>query len=340
MFDTVFFTEVMEVEYTANSGIWGTMFGVPFVVADNFLKLATGEQLKVLLYLLRCSGRPCSDEEIARNTGVSPAEAADAVLFWQQVNVIAPQGTVPEMKQIIQSPQPVRTEAPAVQESIPQKQNEVVPQRRKQTFTPSEISGMMKGSPDIAALFKAAEGTFGKLTYNQQNSIIWMYDYLGLKKEVILVLLGYCSEIEKTNPGYVEKIACSWAENDINTLNAAQNEVERMRTAKEFTKVIMKMFEMEKSPTPKQSEFITSWKTAGFTPELIKLAYENTLDNINKLSFDYINKILLSWRNSGYTTPQQVKDAEAAYRKGNSSSRRGKSSEPDVEKYKVVINKF
>ena len=59
-----------------------------------------------------------------------------------------------------------------------------------------------------------------------------------------------------------------------------------------------------------------------------------------KLSFDYINKILLSWRNSGYTTPQQVKDAEAAYRKGNSSSRREKSSEPDVEKYKVVINKF
>ena len=327
-------------EYTANSGIWGTMFGVPFVVADNFLKLATGEQLKVLLYLLRCSGRPCSDEEISRNTGVSPEEAADAVLFWQQVNVISPQGTAPDIKQIVQPPQTVRTEAQTVQEALPQKQNEVPPQRRKQTFTPSEISGMMKDSPDIADLFKAAEGTFGTLNPTQQNSIIWMYNYLGLKKEVIFVLFGYCRDIDRKNPGYIEKIACSWAENDINTLNAAQNEVERMRTAKEFTGVIMKMFEMEKSPTPKQSEFISSWKEAGFTPELIKLAYENTLDNINKLSFDYINKILLSWRNSGYSTPQQVKEAEAAYRKGNTSSRRGKSSDADVEKYKVVINKF
>lgn len=327
-------------EYTANSGIWGTMFGVPFVVADNFLKLATGDQIKVLLYLLRCSGRPCSDEEISRNTGVSPSDAADAVLFWQQVNVITPQGNAPEMKQIIQPAQPVHTEVPLVQETVPAKQNIAPAPRRKQSFTPSEISEMMKESPDIAALFKAAEGTFGALNHTQQNSIIWMYNYLGLKKEVIFVLFGYCRDIDKTNPGYIEKIACSWAENDINTLNAAQNEVERMRTAKEFSNVIMKMFEMEKSPTPKQSEFIASWKNAGFTPELIKLAYENTLDNINKLSFDYINKILLSWRNNGYTTPQQVKAAEDAYRKDHTSSRRGKNSEPDVEKYKVVINKF
>ena len=78
-------------EFKANSGAWGTMFGVPCVVADNFLKLATGEQIKVLLYLLRCSGRDCSAEEISANTGVSVQEASDAVLFWQQVNVLTPQ---------------------------------------------------------------------------------------------------------------------------------------------------------------------------------------------------------------------------------------------------------
>ena len=40
-------------EFKVNCGIWGTMFGVPSIVADNFLKLATGGQIKVLLYLLR-----------------------------------------------------------------------------------------------------------------------------------------------------------------------------------------------------------------------------------------------------------------------------------------------
>jgi len=52
------------VDFKTNSGIWGTMFGVPCIVADNFLKLATGEQIKVLLYILRCSGKNCTDELI------------------------------------------------------------------------------------------------------------------------------------------------------------------------------------------------------------------------------------------------------------------------------------
>lgn len=75
-------------EFKTNSGIWGTMFGVPCIVADNFLKLASDGQIKVLLYILRCSGRAVSAEEISVNTGVAPEQAADAVMFWQQANVL------------------------------------------------------------------------------------------------------------------------------------------------------------------------------------------------------------------------------------------------------------
>ena len=78
-------------EFKVNCGIWGAMFGVPSIVADNFLKLATGGQIKVLLYLLRCSGKMCSTEDISANTGVSAEEAEEAVLFWQQANVLSPQ---------------------------------------------------------------------------------------------------------------------------------------------------------------------------------------------------------------------------------------------------------
>ncbi|MBR4627960.1 MAG: DnaD domain protein [Ruminococcus sp.] len=323
-------------EFKANSGVWGTMFGVPFVVADNFLKLATGEQLKVLLYLLRCSGRSCSDEEISRNTGVSPQEAADAVLFWQQVNVLSPQGTAPEA---VMPVQPVREQPPVTQPEPPAVQEPAAP-RRKQSFTPSEITEMMKTTPDISELFKVAESALGKLSYTQQNSLIWMYSYLGLKKEVIVVLIYYCISIDKASAGYIEKIACSWAENDINTISAAENEVERLRTAKDFTNVVMRLFEMEKSPTPKQAGFISQWQRDGFSADMIKLAYETTLDNINKLNFDYVNKILQSWKASGYTTPKQVRDAESSYRSERRSTGKGKLPATDVEKYKAIINKF
>ncbi len=333
-------------EYKANSGIWGTMFGVPCVVADNFLKLATGQQLKVLLYLLRCSGRSCSDEEISLNTGVSPQEAADAVLFWQQVNVLTPQRTsaekVPELSMnapAVQYSQPSETvnEVPDVQSQIAPKAE--MPKR--QDLHPSEIAKVMNESSDISELFKVAESALGKLNHTQQNSLIWMYNYLGLKKEVIVTLLFYCIRIGKTNSGYIEKIAYSWSENDINTLAAADEEVQRMCASFEYTDKIMKMFEMNRRPTPRQAEFINDWKQAGFRAELIQLAYEKTIDKINKLSFDYINKILLSWKDSGFTTADQVRSADDEYRKKKAASSGGKyTNGDDIEKYKAVINKF
>ena len=93
-------------EFKANCGVWGTMFGVPCVVADNFLKLATGEQIKVLLYLLRASGRTVSTEEIAANTGVTTQQAEEAVLFWQQVNVLSSDNSISVPQSIMTPPAP------------------------------------------------------------------------------------------------------------------------------------------------------------------------------------------------------------------------------------------
>lgn len=323
-------------DFTTNSGVWGTMFGVPHVVADNFLKLASGKQIKVLLYILRCSGRAISDEEISRNTGVPVLEVTDCVLFWQQVNVLDEhtRQSAPAVQNI---PQPTETKI------VPQQSEPKITQsnaaRRKQEFKPSEITNILESSSDIAQLFKIVESFLGTLNHTQQNSLIWMYNYLGLKKEVILTLVQYCITIEKTNSGYIEKIACKWAENDINSLDAAQEEVQRLTHCNDFIGAIMKKFEMNRRPTTKQSEFISSWQKEGFSIDLIGYAYEKTIEQINKLSFEYINKILMSWKESGFTTVRSVRDSEISYKK-NKKETQSTSGVSDVDKYKVVINKF
>ena len=58
-----------------------------------------------------------------------------------------------------------------------------LPERQRQNLTPSEISRTISGSNDIAELFKVAETALGKLSYTQQNSLIWMHNYLGLKRK-------------------------------------------------------------------------------------------------------------------------------------------------------------
>lgn len=324
-------------EFKVNCGIWGTMFGVPGIVADNFLKLATGGQIKVLLYLLRYSGKMCSLDEISSNTGVLPDQVEEAIMFWQQANVLTPQNTpeITAVRPIMQQPsvsEPKEVSPSAIHGSVPD---------HKANYSGSEIAEIMKESQDIRELFKIAEGILGTLKNSQMNSIIWMYDHLGLKKEVIITLLTYCSSIEKTNTSYVEKIAADWAENDINSMSAAQDEIQRMTSSRDYTANIMKLFEMTRRPTTKQDDFIKQWKNAGYELDLIHYAYEKTLEQINKLSFDYINKILISWNDSGFRTVQDVKKAESGFRskkKGANASNNDSSS--DIEEYKSVINKF
>ena len=329
-------------DFKVNSGIWGSMFGVPDVVADNFLKLATGGQIKVLLYILRCSGRACSDEEISMNTGVTPQEAADAVLFWQQANVLTAQTVTPAQTQTIMAPppkQPQNIMTPPPQPTQTEPLAEKAQRPGKKMKSPSEIAAIIKDSVDIAELFKITETILGPINHTFQNLIIWMYDYLGMKKEVIIVLISYCKSIEKTNPSYIERVAADWAENDIDDLEKAQGEVQRISVSNDFTGRIMKKFEMTRRPTAKQAEFIEQWRAANYDPELIHYAYEKTIEQINKLSFDYINKILISWHDSGFKTVQQVRDAESDFRNKKKKGQKN-TSDPDVEKYEVVINQF
>ena len=324
-------------EFKVNCGIWGAMFGVPVIVADNFLKLATGGQIKVLLYLLRYSGKMCSTEDISANTGVSPEEAEEAVLFWQQANVLSPQTSgapAPVPSLMAQPSQSVEVTAPAAV----QKSAEPAPDH-KTNLNGQEIAAIMADSQDIRELFKITESILGGLKNSQMNSIIWMYDHLGLKKEVIITLISYCASIEKTNTAYVEKIASVWAENDINTMAAAQDEIQRMSASRDYISGIMRAFEMTRRPTTKQAELIQQWKNAGFSVELIRYAYEKTIERIDKLNFDYINKILLSWRDNGFATVKDVQNAENDYKKKKNSSPSGNNS-TDIEEYKSVINKF
>lgn len=168
-----------------------------------------------------------------------------------------------------------------------------------------------------------------------------MYDHLGLKKEVIITLLSYCASIEKTNTAYVEKIASVWAENDINTMAAAQDEIQKLSASRDYISGIMRAFEMTRRPTAKQAEFIEQWRNAGFNVELIHYAYEKTIEQINKLSFDYINKILLSWRDSGFSTAQEVKNAESDFRKKKKNApAKSVQTDPDIEEYESVINQL
>lgn len=325
--------------FQANGSIWGTMFGVPCIITDNLLKLASGEQLKVLLYLLRHSGRNITTEEIASNTGVSPQQTENAIIFWQQLNILSSDSSLNKTVSFSDAAAPpvqtVQPENPDVNK--PEVHIPAVPQIKRPDLKNTEIVERMKQSQDIKELFQVTENVLGTVNNAMYSSIIWYYDYFGLKKEVIVTLINYCKSIEKTYPKYIDALASDWADNDINTLEKAQEEISRLSALNDYKSKIMRLF-MIKDIAKKNLKLIESWQKMGISFELVNYAYEKNLEQINRLSFPYINKILVSWHDSGFKTVAEVKDKEPDFMKSKSSQNNG--GKTYTEKYKFVINKF
>ncbi|MGN0620706.1 MAG: DnaD domain protein [Porcipelethomonas sp.] len=322
-------------EYFVNTGIWGDIFAVPKTVVDNFIKLANEASLKVLLYVLKNSGKSISVQEISAALNISESSVEEAFVFWENANVLA--------KTCVSSAVTINSgnDEP---ENIPEEKVKKIPGKKRHdpgrsgySLTPSEISSRIEGSEEIRCLFTMTESAFGRpLTHTEHRSLIWMHDYLGLPTDVILMLIAYCMSIEKESVSYIEKVACGWAEQGINTLESAQAEVKRLEESRSFNGSIMKIFSMNRRPTSKQQKFIDLWRSKSYSLELIEYAYEKTIEAIDKLSFPYINSILENWNAAGIITKEMV-DRNDEMRKNNEPVA---ECDPDLLDYKSLVNNF
>ena len=74
--------------YLLNLGAWNSVFAVPTELVDRHLKLAGSVQLKALLWLLRHGGENIGEDALSDALGVSKADVADAMLYWQECGLL------------------------------------------------------------------------------------------------------------------------------------------------------------------------------------------------------------------------------------------------------------
>lgn len=344
-------------EYKISNGIWGSMFGVPCIVADNLLKIATGDHLKVLLYLLRNSGTTVKTEEISASTGVSEQQVEESILFWEQINIFSPENSLNQVQPannimtapVSPVPQPVQsqtlapdketamyTQSDAVQENDAKKS--ASPASKKILYQPSEITKLNDSNPAIAELLRAIQGVIINPNNYIVNSVIWIYEYLGLKTEVIMTLLTYCSTIDKVNTNYIEELARKWAEKEIDTLEKSQEEAARLFELRSYTSRIMKIFHISRI-TPNIKKMIESCHQAGYNMEMIQYAYEITIENTGDFSFPYINKILNNWIEKGIRTIDDARNDNAEHKK-TYKPKADNSDGFDADEYEIFLNNF
>ena len=78
--------------YIIDPKVFSAVFTVPAAVADKHLKLARGEHIKVLLYIMRNMSVNPNNAEIAAATGLSEYDVAEALLYWEGAGILMPDG--------------------------------------------------------------------------------------------------------------------------------------------------------------------------------------------------------------------------------------------------------
>lgn len=297
--------------YILNLGAWNAVFAVPCAVVDKYLKIASPNQLKVLLWLLRNADHGFETREIVEALGIKEDAVEEALLFWQQdAGLLAASGMELKPAQTsvsVPSTGTVEKEPAAPPVKIKPAPVLTRPQKPDNAF----VAKRMAESQEIAYLMQEAQCILGRLLSNGCSAtLLMLHDDFGLPVDVILMLLQYAASAGKTSTRYIEKVGMDWAEEEIFSHQKAEDKLRRIaENAKAWHVVEQTLGIAHRSPTSKEESLAAVWVNDWqFSPVLIREAYERCVDTKGQLSLSYMNGILTRWHEQGITTLQQAQE--------------------------------
>lgn len=279
---------------------------IPTTIVDRYLNVASHTELKVILWLLKNAGITADDLEIARYLNITVEELKAAITFWVKNGVLAKRGERLSMNAII----PNGDSAPA--------------------YSGEVIEEKLKREPELAKLIKEAERILEKLlSPNDISTLLSLHDWLGLKVEVILMIMDYCISNGQKGMRTIEKTAISFSDLGINSYEKAENYIKEQQFKKTAESKIASLIGANgRALTDSEKKNINAWVSDfGFGLDMIKKAYETTVERTGKYSVSYMNTILRSWHEKGYKT---LADAEGEVKPDSKKAK--KETSYDLEK--------
>ncbi|MBO4219839.1 MAG: DnaD domain protein, partial [Clostridia bacterium] len=176
------------------------------------------------------------------------------------------------------------------------------------------IKKVFKEHAELALLLDACQNTVGKVFNSvEANTVLVMRDYLCLEPEYILALMAYCKEKGKTSLKYMERMAYTLTDKGIDSFAALEDHLRRKDKYDSSEEFLRRMFGIgDRALTAKEHSAFTRWSIDWeLDTELIRKAYETTVNAIGKPSVPYADKILEKWHSAGYEKPGDVPEPES-----------------------------
>lgn len=183
-------------------------------------------------------------------------------------------------------------------------------------YSSADVAEHLGSDREFKQLADFCESSLGKLlTTVDLQVLLSIYSWLGLPADVICLLITNCIEEYRTKYGparvptlrTIEKTAKIWARDGVLTCKRAEEylaEHERANAEKNRIAKLLGIFDRTLSPT--EEKYISSWMSLGMSDELISSAYDKTVVNTGSLKWRYMDKIITSWHEHGYKTAEET----------------------------------
>lgn len=299
---------------------------------------ASVNDVKVLLAL--CAHRElCAaygeDETVsalAETVGCSLGEVKDAVAFWRGVGVldVGAGKSRSSARARKEASAPIISEEPVMAEDTADVRKPM-PKSEVPRYTTEELTALLEARKDAADCIHECQRIWGKMFNTHEiNMILGLVDYLGLAWEYVLTLLAYCRKVQETRgikPSlhYMEKTAFGFYDEGVCDLPALEDKIKQIEQMVEVEGQLRTLFGMgARALTPAEKRYFAAWLYEyKYGIDIIRRAYEVTVDTKGSFNIRYMNSVLANWNKDGLRTLEDVERADAAFRAENENKRVG-----------------
>lgn len=298
-------------EYKLSLGEWNSVFAVPCGVVDKHILSSNEVQLKVLLWILRNSGRIIDSNIACNDLKISNEEFKECFSYWHSLGILSLD----------------KNKNSDIQNDRIYEENHINDiTKEKRFFTKyqrpesSHIISRIKESKNISYLIHEAQLILGRPMSSVDSTVlIMLHDNEGLPIDVILMLLQYAVSIGKFHIRYIEKIGMEWSRLGIDNIEKAEEKIQSMNRFSLLWKKFIKLIGIEtRAPTFYEEEIISKWYDDwNLNDELIKYSYEICISKQGKYLIKYMDGILKQWYNQGILSVEQVNQNRSNFKNKN-----------------------
>lgn len=263
---------------------------------DRYMAKANGEYVKVYLLLLRhlsdTSGT-LTVSKIADILDITEKDVIRALNYWKKQGLL-------------------EYETAGDEQAASAPETPMVPQEQP---SPDDVPNIQhyRSRKEFKELLFVAEQYLGKtLSHTDVDTITYFYETLHMSADLIEYLIEYCVDNGHKSMHYIQKVALSWNEKKIMTVEQAKSGI--LLYNKNCYSILGAFGIKGRAPVPSELDYIRRWNEEyGFTLDIILNACERTMSAIHQPSFEYTDSILKNWLEKGVHHLGDIEAVDAGY---------------------------